>query len=57
MTMTDETSELPQDENQLIAERRHKLNALREQGIAYPNDFVRAEYAQDLQEAYSDKEQ
>ena len=57
MTMTDETSELHLDENQLIAERRHKLNALREQGIAYPNDFVRAEYAQDLQEAYSDKEQ
>lgn len=57
MTMTDENSELRLDENQLIAERRQKLNTLREQGIAYPNDFVRAEYAQDLQEAYSDKEQ
>lgn len=55
--MTDENSELRLDENQLIAERRQKLNTLREQGIAYPNDFVRAEYAQDLQEAYSDKEQ
>ncbi|MDR3411978.1 MAG: lysine--tRNA ligase [Formivibrio sp.] len=28
-----------QDENQLIAERRTKLKAIREQGIAFPNDF------------------
>lgn len=28
-----------QDENHLIAERRSKLDALREQGNAYPNDF------------------
>ncbi len=27
------------DENRLIAERRAKLGTLREQGIAYPNDF------------------
>ena len=27
------------DENRLIAERRSKLDALREQGQAYPNDF------------------
>ena len=47
--MTDNTPELPIDENQLIAERRGKLKALREQGIAYPNDFTRADYAQDLQ--------
>ncbi|MBB1162381.1 lysine--tRNA ligase [Aquariibacter albus] len=29
----------PVDENQLIAERREKLAALRSQGIAFPNDF------------------
>ncbi len=55
--MTDNTPELPIDENQLIAERRGKLHALRLQGIAYPNDFTRADYAQDLQDAYADKEQ
>jgi lysyl-tRNA synthetase class 2 len=54
--MTDTTPELPIDENQLIAERRGKLHALREQGIAYPNDFTRADYAQDLQDAFADKE-
>ena len=27
------------DENRLIAERREKLNALRAQGVAFPNDF------------------
>ncbi len=53
--MTDET--LPIDENQLIAERRSKLNAIREQGVAFPNDFRRADYAGDLQEEFADKDQ
>ena len=44
------------DENQLIAERRGKLKLLREQGIAFPNDFKRGHYAQDIQEEFSDKE-
>ncbi len=44
------------DENQLIAERRSKLKLLREQGIAFPNDFKRGDYAQDLQEQFADKE-
>ncbi len=54
--MTDQTS-APQpatDENHLIAERRAKLAALRAQGVAFPNDFRRADYAQDLQDAYAD---
>jgi lysyl-tRNA synthetase, class II len=54
--MNDISTDLPQDENQLIAERRAKLKALRECGIAYPNDFVRADYADDLQQAYADKD-
>ena len=37
------------DENSLIAERRGKLKALREQGIAYPNDFRRDQLAGTLQ--------
>jgi lysyl-tRNA synthetase class 2 len=45
------------DENHLIAERRAKLKALREQGIAYPNDFRRTDDAQDLQDTYADAEQ
>ncbi|MET0581683.1 MAG: lysine--tRNA ligase, partial [Pseudoxanthomonas sp.] len=44
------------DENSLIAERRAKLTALRGQGIAFPNDFRRIEYAGDLQAQYDDKE-
>ncbi|MEO6154371.1 MAG: lysine--tRNA ligase [Thermomonas sp.] len=55
--MTDETPTTPIDENHLIAERRGKLAALRGQGIAFPNDFRRADYAQDLQDAYADVEQ
>ena len=54
--MTDETSAPPVDENHLIAERRAKLTALRGQGIAFPNDFRRSDYAQDLQDAYADAE-
>ena len=53
--MTDET--LPTvDENHLIAERRGKLKALRAEGIAFPNDFKRVDYAGDLLAEYSDAE-
>ena len=45
-----------QDENHLIAERRAKLAALREQGIAFPNDFKRDDFAGDLQAEYADEE-
>ena len=40
------------DENQIIAERRAKLAALRTQGIAFPNDFDRQHLAGDLQRAH-----
>jgi lysyl-tRNA synthetase class 2 len=36
------------DDNQLIAERRQKLAALRERGIAFPNDFKPKHQAADL---------
>src|SRR5260221_8745940 len=45
----------PQDENQLIAERRAKLAKLREAGIAFPNDFQRKNLAGELQNAYGGK--
>jgi lysyl-tRNA synthetase class 2 len=43
------------DENRLIAERREKLSALREQGQAFPNSFRRDSYAEDLQSEHGEK--
>ena len=56
--MTDQTptAQTPADENFLIAERRAKLAALRGEGIAFPNDFRRADYAGDLQAQFADAE-
>ena len=56
--MTDENKQTtpPQDENQLIAERRDKLNKLRETGIAFPNDFDRTHMAGDLHAAHGGKD-
>ena len=42
------------DENKIIAERREKLRALREAGVAYPNDFRPTHHAGDLQAQYVD---
>ena len=40
------------DENKLIAERRAKLDALREQGNAFPNDFRRNAIAEELHQTF-----
>ncbi len=40
------------DENQIIALRREKLNAIRQQGIAFPNHFQRDSLAGDLHAQY-----
>ncbi|PIT79296.1 lysine--tRNA ligase [Limnohabitans sp. JirII-31] len=50
----------PIDENQLIAERREKLKAIRERqaqghGVAFPNDFKPAHHAATLHELHGDK--
>ena len=42
----------PQDENQIITERRTKLAALRKEGVAFPNDFERKNLAGDLHKAF-----
>jgi lysyl-tRNA synthetase class 2 len=47
----------PQDENQLIAERRAKLAEWRQSGRAYPNDFSRENTAGKLDELYGEKTQ
>ena len=45
-----------QDENQLIALRREKLGEMRAAGNAFPNDFKREQYADDLQKEYVDQD-
>jgi len=52
-------AQAPQDDNQLIAERREKLKALRTQqavgkGVAFPNDFKPAHHAAALHTAHAD---
>jgi lysyl-tRNA synthetase, class II len=55
MTEPTQTSAAPEvDDNQIIAERREKLRALRELGVAYPNDFRPTHHAADLQSEYAD---
>jgi lysyl-tRNA synthetase class 2 len=48
------TDDNKQDENKLIAERRSKLDALREQGNAYPNDFRRNATADELHQTFAE---
>jgi len=43
------------DENKLIAQRREKLRALRENGIAFPNDFRRDVMSGELVAEYGDR--
>ncbi|GAB2704713.1 lysine--tRNA ligase [Comamonas sediminis] len=58
---TPETAPVAHDENQLIAERREKLKALREaqrqgKGVAFPNDFKPADRAADLIAAHAEQD-
>lgn len=52
--MTDQSQQ--QDENKLIAQRRSKLDELRNQGNAFPNAFRRDSLAADLQAEMADKD-
>ncbi|MET0065695.1 MAG: lysine--tRNA ligase [Candidatus Thiodiazotropha sp.] len=49
--MNDET----QDENKLIAQRRDKLRQMRDNGVAFPNDFRRNSLAGELHAEYDEK--
>ncbi len=54
--MTNEThTPLTPDENKLIAERRSKLDAIREKGNAFPNDFRRDDKSAELQARFGEK--
>ena len=46
----------PEDENKLIAQRRDKLSAIRQQRQAFPNDFKRQHTTAQLSEAFESKE-
>src|SRR3954466_15630559 len=52
--MSDTQTELPQDENAIMAERRAKLAAIRAGGIAFPNDFRPEHKAADLHAQYGE---
>lgn len=49
-------SERQEDENKLIAQRREKLTAIRQEREAYPNNFDRDSRAADLINLYGEKE-
>ena len=54
--MTDKKQQQAEvDENKLIAQRREKLAALRENGVAFPNDFRRNVMAGELHAEYGEK--
>ncbi|GGZ09903.1 lysine--tRNA ligase [Pseudoduganella plicata] len=55
--MTTETQDQApgQDDNKIIAERRAKLAAIRDKGVAFPNDFRPEHKAADLHLQYGDK--
>ena len=55
MNNHNETAAQAQDENSIIAERRAKLTAIREQGIAFPNDFRPEHKAADLHAQYGEQ--
>ncbi len=55
MSKEQKKTEQAVDENKLIAERRQKLTALREEGIAFPNDFRRNVMAGELHAEYGEK--
>ena len=47
---------MTKDDNEIIRQRRAQLQALRERGNAYPNDFRRNILAQELHTRYGDKD-
>ncbi|MCW8829044.1 MAG: lysine--tRNA ligase [Gammaproteobacteria bacterium] len=52
--MSEEKQQEVRDENKLIAERRAKLATLRENGLAFPNDFRRNVVAGELHAKYGE---
>ena len=55
MSEQENNAEPQAEENKLIAERRAKLTEMRTKGNAFPNDFRRTAYADELQKKYGDE--
>ena len=54
--MNEQDTIVEQDENQLISLRREKLAAIREAGVAFPNDFVKQHDAEAILSEYEDRD-
>ncbi|BBL74014.1 lysine--tRNA ligase [Methylomagnum ishizawai] len=50
-----QAAEANPEDNRLIAQRREKLAAIREQGVAFPNDFRRDALAQELHAKFGEE--
>src|SRR5438105_11115099 len=53
--MPESPAEVQHDPNHIIAERRAKLRALREQGKAFPNHFERSDLTAELKRNHAEK--
>ena len=53
MTIDNQQKTLKYDENRIVAQRRSKLKSLREQGIAFPNDFRPIHRASNIRSKYN----
>jgi lysyl-tRNA synthetase class 2 len=51
-----EKETIVEDENKLIAQRREKLAALREKGVAYPNDFRPSDTAAEIKSEHENRD-
>ena len=56
MSDTENKNLTQEEENKLIAQRREKLRAMRQQGVAFPNDFRRNVMAGELHAEYGEKD-
>ena len=52
MTDKDQTNQAPEDENKLIAQRREKLQQIRQRREAFPNDFDRTDLSENIYREY-----
>ena len=56
MTDIDQRNQAPEDENKLIAQRREKLNQIRQLREAFPNDFDRTDQSEQIHRAHGFKD-
>ncbi len=56
MSQQSVVDETLQDENKLIAIRREKLHQIKNKKNAYPNHFRRSDFAEDVQQAFTDQD-